>query len=194
MIFSPKITALLDVCYFAWFGVVSLVFVHQFFSRNRLLSQQYLVSSALSWMCLGHIVACLFSSVGPCFYYLHHTLPESYHTMFMYLLRHHQLINAVMVQSAISPDHAQRFTNLVSAFPSMHVACATLVACYASHYSRVLKYLAIFFCLNVMVASVHLGWHYLSDVLVGAMAALGIWRFVGIMLKKFHQAPVVLVP
>jgi membrane-associated phospholipid phosphatase len=59
--------------------------------------------------------------------------------------------------------------------PSMHVAMAALFAAAAFRLGRIWGWIATAYAVLVFVGSVHLGWHYAVDGLVGAAAALIIW-------------------
>lgn len=72
----------------------------------------------------------------------------------------------------------------ISAFPSLHLANATLFVLLASQISRFVAVLAIAFCAIILVLSVHLGWHYAVDGYFSILATALIWEVVGWAQRK----------
>jgi membrane-associated phospholipid phosphatase len=72
----------------------------------------------------------------------------------------------------------------VSAFPSMHVASATLFALTAWSTDRRFGWLMIAFLAYVQFASVFLGWHYAVDGYASMIGTAVIWLVVGWALKR----------
>ena len=68
-------------------------------------------------------------------------------------------------------SHSMIVGNGISAMPSLHVAIAAWMAL------AIRKRVMWFYVAAVWIASVHLGWHYVSDGLAGIVGALVIWRF-----------------
>ena len=69
----------------------------------------------------------------------------------------------------------------ISAMPSLHVTIATLCFLVSLTYStsRLLKLATGLFAATIYIGSVHLGWHYASDGLVGIVAVTLIWWATG---------------
>jgi membrane-associated phospholipid phosphatase len=67
------------------------------------------------------------------------------------------------------------FASGISAMPSMHVAMATLFAIAGFRRSRLLGGIFTVYALTIWVASVHLGWHYALDGVVGAAMMGALW-------------------
>ena len=63
----------------------------------------------------------------------------------------------------------------ISAFPSVHVALATLNALFAREYSRRLGIVAFAYAALIEVSSVYLGWHYAIDGYAAAIATVLIY-------------------
>lgn len=64
----------------------------------------------------------------------------------------------------------------ISAMPSMHVAIALWIALVLRSYSWRLQWLGWAWFAVIFVGSIHLGWHYLSDSIVGAGGAILCWK------------------
>ena len=67
--------------------------------------------------------------------------------------------------------------------PSMHVAIATLLACFGWGVNRWAGAAYTAFALTIMVGSVHLGWHYAIDGYVAAAIGVALWYATGRMLR-----------
>jgi hypothetical protein len=64
----------------------------------------------------------------------------------------------------------------ISAFPSLHVQFAATFACAGFILNRYLGWALWIFTVAVLIASVHLGWHYAIDGIVGIALAVIFWR------------------
>lgn len=67
----------------------------------------------------------------------------------------------------------------ISAMPSMHIVFAFLWAFAAFHLHRILGVVVAFYALIIWLGSVHLGWHYFVDGLVGLLLLAVIWYAAG---------------
>jgi hypothetical protein len=182
---SPLLAKLSDLCYLIWFIVTPVVVMHQFFSKRRFLAHQYLISFVLIWVLLGHVVATIFSSVGPCFYHWLLPSPSEYQAMMAYLDRIHTIspLPSMTTMQILAP-YKDRI-NILSAFPSMHVAAVVLTVCYARYLHHALFFIATIYAGLILIASVYLGWHYLSDGLFAMVGTIGIWHFSGWLLRRY---------
>jgi len=72
----------------------------------------------------------------------------------------------------------------ISAFPSLHVAMATLLALQAYHAGRRWFYAALALVAVILLGSVQLGWHYAVDGYFSIAATLLVWRAVGWALRR----------
>lgn len=77
--------------------------------------------------------------------------------------------------------------NGISAMPSMHVATTTWAAIAMSRFFPWSKLPMWGFWLVIMAGSIALGWHYLSDSIVGAGGALLCWKASPILLAQFNE-------
>ncbi len=180
---GPFGTMLIDRVYALWF-MVMMIFLGWFcFTRNAKLQLRGLLSYLFCWALLGNIVATVMSSVGPCFYDRFvggarfspmldqlHRINEQHPLMAMGAMRY--------LGSTIGQD---RVGGGISAMPSLHVTIATLCFLVSLTYStsRLLKLATGLFAATIYIGSVHLGWHYASDGLVGIVAVTLIWWATG---------------
>jgi hypothetical protein len=191
----PLITYLLDKSYALWFFALYISLLLQAAALgDRRLRMQFLLSSILAWALLGNVAATLLSSAGPCFYALIGG-DGSFAPLMAYL---HGVADGGLNLIALTAQdflwsnyHEAAFVtgSGISAAPSMHVATTWLIArmCQArktpAHGGRVA--IAAWILLGcILLASVHLGWHYAIDGYLGIAAAWAIWRAVGWLLKR----------
>jgi hypothetical protein len=142
-----------------------------------------------AWVLIGSIGAWLFGSAGPCYYnYL-----VGPHAGFADLHQHlaalgrsaqanGQVIAAIDFQTMLRSGHGStEFVSAggISAMPSMHVAMATLFALAGFKIVRPLGWILTLYALMIWVGSIHLGWHYAIDGIVGAAMTLGLWWLSG---------------
>lgn len=71
----------------------------------------------------------------------------------------------------------------ISAFPSLHVASATLCVLLAANAHRWLLWIGMAYCAVILFGSVHLGWHYAVDGYFSIAATVLIWKVVGWVLS-----------
>lgn len=185
---TPFLLWLFNFAYNFWFVVLLVtMFVVSFAAQDDHLRHRFLWSLMLLWLGGGFVLATIFSSAGPCFldrlglgsdYMPLMTSLElaNRHYPIWALNTQHMLWNSYI---GVRPGSAG-----ISAFPSMHVATAVLIALYATHRSRVAGILLWAFAAVIMVGSVILGWHYAVDGYAGALLALAIWKAVGFSFKQ----------
>lgn len=147
---------------------------------------QYLWTHLIMWPVLGNAVAVVGMSAGPMFYaevtgdvvrfaslvtYLNGSMPP-------------EAIDGVRALWAAHVNAQPIAAAGISAFPSLHLANATLFVLLASQISRFVAVLAIAFCAIILVLSVHLGWHYAVDGYFSILATALIWEVVGWAQRK----------
>lgn len=146
--------------------------------RDPLRQRRFVTLYVLSWVILGNIVALMFMSAGPVYY--------------DQLLGGDRFagLTAALQSSGITEgrvghyhDHlwqlytsgAQDAGSGISAFPSVHVAMATVIALYLFELRRNIWPLSVAIVLIYQVLSVHLGWHYAVDGYVSILAVWALW-------------------
>jgi membrane-associated phospholipid phosphatase len=185
----PAAVSALNAAYNLWFFALLASFVVAGCAAGRApeLRRQYLMSFLLTWSFGGFLVAAAFSSAGPV-YYERLGLGELYAPLMAQL----HAVDAVASVWALETQEAlwQGFTGArvgsagISAFPSMHVATATLFVLAARRVGRGAFLLGAVYWLAIMVGSVLLGWHYAVDGYAGAALALLAWRLAGLYARR----------
>jgi hypothetical protein len=169
---GPTATKTIDFAYIMWLPVFTcVVFWHSVFAPFEQ-KRRFFLAFFGCWGLLGIIGAIIFSSAGPCFLTLiHHPYAGRY--PFFPLQDGHgsQAVMNYLAEGYRTGDFGM--AKGISAFPSMHVAVVTLYILAARRSWTVL--LATIYFLIIFVGSVHLGWHYASDGLAGAVGTILIY-------------------
>jgi hypothetical protein len=186
----PFVTFVFDLIYQSWFYVLQLVCIWQAFSISRpQLRMQFFLSFLLVWVLLGNIGATLLSSVGPCFYEGVVGAPGSFDPLMAYLKNvssqfplWSQDMQAELWWRYLNP--ARNVAGGISAMPSIHVAMAFLLALLGWRTHRMLGIALTIYTAAILLAAVHLGWHYAIDGYAGIIGTYAIWRAVGWALNR----------
>lgn len=180
---NPVVLKAVNIAYNLWFFVVIFSFILAASAgRNQRLRHRYLMSFMLLWIVGGFFIAAGYSSAGPCFYER-----AGFGALYTPLMEHLHTASAKYTLWALDTQDklwagfiGERPGSAgISAFPSMHVATATLFVLAARHMHRIVLGLAIAFWLVIIAGSVLLAWHYAVDGYAGALIALVIWRITG---------------
>ncbi len=166
-----------------WGAVKTGAVLAVLFSPNlRHLRAQFIWSDLLIWTGLGNIIAAGFMSGGPVFYERITGDAARYSHLSHFLATHTQ---QKWVQDLVwlSSSGQGAIGSGVSAFPSLHVAGATLCALLAWHAGRYVRWMGIALVGVILIGSVHLGWHYAVDGYFSVAATVLIWKIVGWRLK-----------
>ena len=183
-------TVFLDRVYFAWLLLLFLVIPFFAFAAPPLLRARFFISFAASFVLIGLVGAYLFSSAGPCFAARIGAASASNYVELM--TRLHAIdaagyhLSAVFSQEYLWQAHKHGVFGFglgISAMPSMHNAIAMLYALASRRLRWQARLGASIFAALILIASVHLGWHYLSDGLVAWIFMYGIWRASGGYLR-----------
>ncbi len=190
----PLVTGLLNFAYHFWFFLFYAVLYWLILDTRRpLLRMQFLLSFALTWIVLGSLMAVLFASVGPCYYgHLHASDPYAPLMAYLHEANQHVPIWALQVQEMLWQGYQSKGANGelgISAMPSMHVATAVLMAIMGWRVNRAAGLALTTFAVLILLASIHLGWHYAVDGYAGAVGAALVWHLVGRALGRRAAAP-----
>jgi hypothetical protein len=166
-----------------WIALLSFSMAAAPLFASRDFAARFLLSMFLTWIITGLLFAALMPSAGPCFAHLFDPeLGPRFQPLMDRLgslLRPSEPIQ--MAQSyltstwngpVIAPGGG------ISAFPSVHVAVAGLYVA-ASWRIPVLRAAAIVYALAIWIGSVHFGYHYAVDGIVGVASALSCWFICG---------------
>lgn len=189
LIGSPLAVWLVNLAYNFWFVVLAGSMLYaSIAARDTRLRHQFLISLVLVWVLAGFFVAMAFSSAGPCYYALL-GLGSQFQPLMDALAAANETypIWALSTQDVLWSGYSGASTGSVgiSAFPSVHVATAVLIAIYASRQSIAAGTAFWVFAAIIMVGSVALGWHYAIDGYAGAILTVAIWKGVGLFLNWF---------
>jgi len=167
--------------YNVWFFVLMACFLTAGIN-SRPVHMQYLVSFMLTWLIGGFFLATIFSSAGPAFYE-RAGFGEDYLPLMSALKQAggQTALWALSTQDVLWEGFVgeRRGSAGISAFPSMHVATATLMALYARRVNRILGWVAWGFLAAIMLGSVVLAWHYAVDGYASIALAAVVWKIAG---------------
>ena len=178
---SPSALSAFNLLYNIWFvAMIGSLLVAGGAGRGP--HMQFLISFVLTWVIAGFFMATAFSSAGPAFYEL-----AGFGTDYVPLMTALYDAAETVALPAISTQELlwEGFNGTrdgsagISAFPSIHVATATLIAIYANCINRVFGVLAWTFFASILIGSVLLGWHYAVDGYAGIALAYLFWKIAG---------------
>lgn len=184
---KPEITTALDWFYHrAWTVLLLAAFSWTALLRQSALRRRFLVSFALLFLIVGTVMALALASAGPPYYGFVSPGHDPYAGLFAYLrsVDARSPLLSLRGEGALWYAYRHRveaFGFGVSAMPSMHVACATLMALFGYSFSRRLGLVLTAVAVFTFAASVSLGWHYAVDGYVGAAIAGLIWWIAGLL-------------
>jgi hypothetical protein len=166
-----------------WVLVGFLVLVWIAWHPDRRFREQVLLSNFLVWIIAGTVAAYLFASAGPCYV----DAPQ-----YQEVTQRLDAAGLVLVQWQRNHWYAQvnqiwHPFGGVSAFPSLHIAIASLIAFAIGSRSRLGGWLFGAFAVWIEIWSVILNWHYAIDGYGGALLAAICWIWAG----RLTTAPVV---
>jgi hypothetical protein len=176
---GPVGTGIIDYVYMLWFPAFLMITILVCLFCDMPLRKRYLFSFVGVWGLLGLVLATLLSSAGPCFLEL---IGHPYQDRYADLVA---LPNAPLAnQTQAYLAHGYREGGMaigkgISAMPSIHVSVATLYVLLARQCHRIFLVMASIFYAAIVFGSVHLGYHYFVDGVVGTTCTVGIWWLAG---------------
>lgn len=171
----------LETLYFAGWSIALSVTLLAAVLMTRLeaVRNQYVWSFMITWVLLGNVVAMASMSAGPLFYDMV-TTDGHFGEMLSHLIQYaqyHELARDIAWQAHMGKLPGSGIA--ISAFPSLHVAQATLIVLVARRVHRWAYWAAFAFLALILFGSVHLGWHYAVDGYFAIAATVLIWKVVG---------------
>jgi hypothetical protein len=189
----PAITRFIELVYASWgllfLGIPCLIALRPVGCALRM---RFFTSYALILVLLGNLVAGLFMSAGPFWLEYNHIGHSGFSPLFSYL---HRVdpggeFSATQFQHYLIAAHLKGLTYLgtgISAFPSIHVAIATLFVLVAWRFGWLLRALSLAFLAIIFVGSVELGWHYPVDGYASIILTAAIYRAVGWLQRRLDR-------
>lgn len=194
---SPRWTVIIDGTYHSWFvpmtlGLMACAWMPRSTFRLR---TQYLLSYIGVWVGIGSILAFLMPSAGPCFYEQFVGAQPSFNEL-LHRLANAQAVTGSDMTSLSNQAMLAKFFNAdqltvgggISAMPSVHNALAALFALAAFQLNRVAGWIAAIYATIIWIGSIHLGWHYALDGLVGGALTYAIWLACGRIAEKLDSS------
>ncbi len=171
-----------DALYALWVPVQLLILFTVMLEPPSATKSRALIAYSIAWFLLGVVAATMLSSAGPIFY--DRVFGGSEFALLGETLRAHGASTAItqsdMMWSALTSGNLGLVMG-ISAVPSLHVAISLWIFLTARTMApRMAKWALIYF-IFIWLASVQLGWHYVSDGAVGAIGMLLIWAIAGIV-------------
>ncbi|MBA4011263.1 MAG: hypothetical protein C0481_05295 [Phenylobacterium sp.] len=140
---------------------------------------RFLAAYLLTWILLGNVLAATFLSAGPVYFGQVTGDVDRFKPLMDYLAFSAGTSNSSYdLQQWLWLLHStgQAHTGSgISAFPSLHVAMATLIAILGSLVGRKAFALAVGYLVLILAASVHLGWHYAIDGYASIILTTTLW-------------------
>ena len=182
---SPIALFVLNFFYNLWFFII-FVYLYVFASRYGSTKEglQFYHAFFMSWILIGFFAATYFSSGGPC-YFERLGLGDDYVPLMDKLHAANESVQiwALGTQDMLwdGQEGARQGRLGISAFPSMHVAIATIMALASSSVSRIWGIIVWIFAAMIMMSSVLLGWHYAVDGYASIIMVIILWWVSGKM-------------
>jgi hypothetical protein len=167
----------MDWLYGAWLPTQSLILFLVILSSPSPGKSRLLVAYSLTWFLLGVVAAVLFASAGPIFYdrlfggSTFAGLRETLQSRGAWIA----LAESDQMWASLS-GKAPGAVAGISAMPSIHVAISAWIYLAARKLAPRATVPALIYALLIWIGSVQLGWHYVSDGLLGAVGMLAIWQ------------------
>lgn len=178
----------LDWLYGCWLPTQLLVMNFVMLSRPSRAKSHALIAYSLAWFLLGAVAAVLLSSAGPLFY--DRAFGGTEFAQLTASLHGHgawfTLTESGLMWASIGATHPGLIAG-ISAMPSIHVAISLWIALTSRMMAPGLTCVAIAYFILVFVGSVLLGWHYVSDGLVGAIGMWGVWWLAGLIIEHLRR-------
>ncbi|MFV0514123.1 MAG: phosphatase PAP2 family protein [Jhaorihella sp.] len=185
---NTVLTTALNVAYHLWFFMLyMMVFIATFDRRDPLRRMTFLLAFVLTWIIGGNVLATVFSSAGPVYNQIL-GFGDTYVAQMdgLKALNETSPVWSLGIQEMLIGNYlADGPIRGISAMPSMHVANAVLMAVFGFTYARWLGWILTGFAALIMIASVHLAWHYAVDGYLGAALALAFWWIAKRLAARF---------
>lgn len=165
-----------------WVSALAFVSFHVCTFADGRTRARYLKTFFFCWIFLGNVMALAFMSAGPV-YFEQVTGDARFRELLDYLdfsrdMPFSNLAVADFLWASYLQGEAGKGSG-ISAFPSLHLAMATLWTVTFWKSRPRLGYVFLGYTVLIQVGSVHLGWHYAIDGYVSIAATLAAWWLFG---------------
>lgn len=191
----PAVTRAIQMAYVGGW-VIALCTVPALLGGSRRLDhlrQRFFLTYLFVWVVLGNIMAGIFMSAGPVYYGDVTGDVARFADQLAYLSFSEGLTHSSYdLQRMLWALHDQGRTEMgsgISAFPSVHVAMATLFALTGWAINRWAGIAATIFLAVIMAGSVHLAWHYAIDGYVSMIAVAAVWFGIAAWQRRRRASP-----
>jgi hypothetical protein len=170
----------IDRLYGLWLPMQTIVLFSVMLQPASAAKSRALIAYSAAWFLLGVVAAVIFSSAGPLFY--DRVFGGSAFAQLHETLRARGAWVVLAESDAMWASLASGRPGIVagiSAVPSIHVAISLWMVLTARSMIPKAAPVAAFYFAFIWLASVQLGWHYVSDGLAGAVGMLAIWALAG---------------
>ena len=195
---SPTATKVIDILYHPAFLPMVLGYTVCVAASGRpALRYTYMLSYLISFIMIGMVSASLMHSAGPIYDGALFGDGTTFGPLIDRLADQDAQagpFSAVFAQEYLLTLNTRGITDFgggISAMPSMHIVLAFLWVFAAWHLNRVLGVVITLYAAFIWMGSVHLGWHYFVDGLVGVIMLAAIWGAVGYMMGLYGQRQVI---
>ena len=178
----------MDRLYALWLPTQCLALFTVMLQPASAAKSRALIAYALTWFLLGVAAAAILSSAGPIFY--DRIFGSTEFAQLRQTLDHRGAWMVLAESDRMYSSFALRQPGLVSgisAVPSVHVAISVWIFLASRTTAKRLSGYALLYAVLIALGSVQLGWHYVTDGLVGAVGAVGIW-VVSEPLRRFIES------
>ncbi len=186
MLPSVYATKVIDILYHPTFLPMVVGFIVCIAAKAKTpLRYTYMVAYLASFVIIGMITASALHSAGPIYEGTLFGDGQTFDELAKRLAAQNTEagpFSAVFAQGYLLQLNEQGTTGIgggISAMPSMHIVLAFLWVFAAYHLNRVLGIVVTFYAIVIWFGSVHLGWHYFVDGLVGLIMLSVIWYVAG---------------
>lgn len=183
---SAFATKIIDILYHPTFLPMVLGFLVCIAASGRpALRYTYMTAYLVSFVIIGMITANALHSAGPVYDGALFGDGQTFEPLIARLATQNEAagpFSAVFAQEyllRLNEEGRTGFGGGISAMPSMHIVLAFLWVFAAYHLSRLLGVCVTLYAGVIWFGSVHLGWHYFVDGLVGVVMLAAIWYAAG---------------